>query len=55
MTFIALFHVLTLRLESTSISASGRAQIAEVVWEKLDVSYEHHAQLIKKRNVTNVI
>ena len=48
------------RLESTSIPQDAQDRLTEIVEtlkvnrEKLDVNYVHNAQVVEKRNQTNV-
>ena len=54
-------NVITIhRLESTGVSQDARVRLAEIVEtlkperESLDVNYDHHSQVVEKRNQSNV-
>ena len=55
-------HLCMCRLEATGIPKDAQDRLAEIVEKlkadpdrkKLDVNYLHHAQVIEKRNQTNV-
>ena len=53
---LLLFCCLLFSLEDTGMTQRGKDLLAEVCKsrEKLDVNFLHHAQVVQKRNATNV-